>query len=140
MDKPSFDFAADVCKQILTFSTSILALTVTFAKDTFLKDRQTVPWPLLVSWLFYLVSIFGGICTLCALTGELTKQAEVQPSIWQANVRTPAIILVVSFFVGLIFTVLAGWHAVSPPSVPSDSTKTKLRLGELPPPQELPNI
>jgi hypothetical protein len=36
----SFDFSADTCKQILTFSISILALTVTFAKDTFLKDRK----------------------------------------------------------------------------------------------------
>ena len=132
MDKTTFDFAADACKQILTFSTSILALTVTFAKDTFLKDRQTVPWSLRVSWVLYLASIFGGIWTLLALTGELAKQAGDQPSIWQPNVVTPAIVLVMSFFFGLVFTVLAGWRALPGSDAPPDSTETK------PPPVELP--
>ena len=113
MDTTSFDFAADACKQILTFSTSILALTVTFAKDTLLKNRQSVPWSLRVSWVLYLLSIFGGIWTLLALTGELARRGGDIPSIWRPNVVTPALVLVVSFFVGLVFTVIAGWHAVS---------------------------
>lgn len=135
MEKTSFDFAADACKQILTFSTSILALTVTFAKDTFLKDRQTVPWSLRVSWVLYLASIFGGIWTLLALTGELAKTAGDEPSIWQPNVVTPAIVLVMSFFVGLIFTVVAGWHAVSGSNAARGSTGSTERES---PPVELP--
>ncbi len=133
MDTTSFNFAADTCKQILTFSTSILALTVTFAKDTFLKDRQTVPWVLRVSWIFYLASIFGGIWTLLALTGELAKQAQKEPSIWEPNVVTPAVILVTSFFLGLVFTVLAGWHAVSSSTTAPDSSETTSAPEELPP-------
>jgi hypothetical protein len=113
MDAKSFDFAADACKQILTFSTAILVLTVTFAKDTFLKDQKDVPWTLKVSWILFLLSIFGGIWTLLALTGELAATRGVERDIWKPNVAIPATILVLSFWSGLVFMVLAGWHVVS---------------------------
>jgi Domain of unknown function (DUF4440) len=67
----AFDFASDSTKQLITLSTGIVALTITFGKDVF----QTTPFYakvlLVIAWVIYLLSISFGILTLLSLTGVL---------------------------------------------------------------------
>lgn len=111
MDTSAFEFAATSAKQIIAFSTAVLTATATFAKDTFLAGRRSVPVALGLSWLLYLASILGAIWTLLALTGELGA-GQSSPSIYGPNVVVPASIMCISFFMGICFTALAGWQAV----------------------------
>ena len=69
--KKAFDFAADSTKQLITLSTAILTLTITFGKDVLQKVDSGTKQNLTYSWVVYLVSIFFGILTLLALTGTL---------------------------------------------------------------------
>jgi hypothetical protein len=108
-----FKFASDTVKQILTLSTAILTLTVTFAKDYLMQKSRKVPWPLATSWICFLISVVGGVWALMALTGELGKDELASPTIWGANVIIPACVQCLSFLFGLVFTVWAGWCSVA---------------------------
>lgn len=68
--KKSFDFAADTTKQLITLSTAIITLSVTFAKDIIgLNDypKDLLAW----TWGVFIASLCFGIFTLMALTGSL---------------------------------------------------------------------
>jgi hypothetical protein len=109
-EQKSFDFAADVCKQIITLSTAVTALTITFFKD-FAQDAGGASRDLMAaSWFCYFVSIVFGILTLMALTGSLG--ALQQPKITGSNVRVPAAVQIVLFAVGLLLTVTSGAAAL----------------------------
>src|SRR5215468_10416340 len=77
-DRKAFDFAADATKQILTLSTGILALTITFAKDILGAPGH---WSRLLgwSWILYLISILCGVWTLLALTGSFSSSGQRTP-------------------------------------------------------------
>ncbi len=116
MHSLSFQFAADSAKEILTFATAVLIATITFAKDTFLANRTTVPVALKLSWILYLFSILCAIWTLLALTGDLAKGHPQDiynpPSINNFNIVVPSSLMCISFFCGLCATAIAGWQAV----------------------------
>lgn len=111
METIAFEFAASSAKEIIAFSTAVLTATATFAKDTFLAERRSLPVALGLSWLMYLVSILFGCWTLLALTGELASEAEDQ-NIYDFNVTFPAQLMVLAFLAGLFGTAVAGWQAV----------------------------
>lgn len=69
--KKAFDFAVDLTKQLITLSTAIITLTVTFSKDIIGAVDNANRYLLLVSWIFFLVSILLGLLSLMALTGNL---------------------------------------------------------------------
>lgn len=69
--KKSFDFASDSTKQLLTLSTGILALTITFGKDVYQGVPAASKDLLMQAWIGYLASILFGILTLFALTSTL---------------------------------------------------------------------
>ncbi len=69
--KKAFDFAADLTKQLITLSTAIITLTVTFSKDIIGKIDSSNRYLLLLSWIFFIISILLGLLTLMALTGNL---------------------------------------------------------------------
>jgi hypothetical protein len=64
--KKAFDFAADLTKQLITLSTSIVTLTLLFSKDV-LEPR----WLAVAVWVVFLISIICGLMALMALTGTL---------------------------------------------------------------------
>ncbi len=108
MDVSSFEFAADSAKEIIAFSTVVLTATATFAKDTFLAGRTSVPFALGLSWLLYLFSIFSAIWTLLSLTGALASNG-AEPSIYDANVVIPASIMCMAFFLGICYLKPSHW-------------------------------
>ena len=92
MDEPvqkAFDFASDSTKQLITLSTAILALTITFNKDVLQSVSSSSINTLISAWIVYLVSIFFGVLTLLALTGTLDprKDKNQQESVDTANVE-----------------------------------------------------
>jgi len=84
--KKAFDFASDSTKQLITLSTAILALTITFNKDVLHNVSAGTRIILTCAWFVYLLSICLGISTLLALTGTLdpikrrSTQAEIDRS------------------------------------------------------------
>lgn len=113
MEINAISFAVDTTKEFIAFSTAILTLTATFAKDTFLAKSKSPPTALRVSWILYLAAVFFGIWTLMALTGEVGSTSGDEPSIYGSNVKIPASLMALSFIAALISTTAAAWSAVS---------------------------
>ncbi len=112
--KAAFDFAQESTKQFIALSSGIIALMITFQKDFI---GGSVPAEaklyLLGSWLLLLLSVFFGLWTLLALTGSLEpKGGNAQPSIYGKNIAIPAVLQILSFFVGLCLTVAFGFKSM----------------------------
>ena len=110
----AFDFASEITKQLLTLSTGIIALTITFLKDYVEKVPPGTKWLSGAAWIMYLFSIICGIWTLMALTGTLQPKpgSDSKASIWGSNVRIPSALQILTFLLGTILTVVFGVFAV----------------------------
>jgi hypothetical protein len=106
----AFDFAADSSRQMVTLSTAIVALTVTFASEIFGNPSDLETSVLVAAWIAYLASIIGGVWTMLALTGTLepTNGETVDPSIRGGNVRTPAFVQTIAFVLATLLIVVFG--------------------------------
>lgn len=107
-----FSFAGDTVKQMIALSTGVIALTVTFASDVFGDVSGTPEAVLVTAWSVYLLSILFGLWTLLALTGTLGANATTA-SIYNTNIRLPAIGQVITFFLASILIVAFGALALS---------------------------
>ena len=90
--KKSYDFAADLAKQMITLSTAIITICVAFTGKVFTSESATEN----SSWLFYaliafVVSISLGIFSLMGLTGQLasTRDENVAPAPPQDGTPAP---------------------------------------------------
>jgi hypothetical protein len=110
----AFDFASDLCKQLITLATGILAVTITFSKDLVGPASSTAKDVLSIAWGVYLLSIVAGIGTLMSLTGTLGKSA--QPSIYSGKATAFAKCQITLFLVGVGLTILFGVCAFGPAS------------------------
>ena len=107
--KLAFEYAQEVCKQLIGLSTGIIALTITFSKDFVGKVPQSDRWLAIGAWVGLLLSIICGIWTMLAITGTLEQSEEKVPiSIRGKNVTIPATLQVSLFLGGLLMTVLFG--------------------------------
>lgn len=118
--KKAFELATETVKQLITLSTGIIALTITFSKDL-LEAVPAAAKPFLTfGWLAYLACVVFGVWALMALTGSLEPQPgngdeEVLelPSIRRANVTLPAALQVLSFLAATVLIVVFGMKAWS---------------------------
>jgi len=116
--------ATETTKQIITLSTGVVTLTITFY-DKFNTDSAQAagaPWSLCAAWVLFGLCIVSALATLGAITGTLhhiDRQANGQtltPAQLQLvnnmsdarNVRIPARIMAVLFIFGMAFTIAAG--------------------------------
>jgi hypothetical protein len=105
--RAAFSSAQDTTKQLITLATGLLALEITFAKDLVRTIDSCGAWLVGISWIALLLSIVAGVWTLLALTGSLSSSATLSPrTIFEGNVRTPAILQVLLFVGALLFTVV----------------------------------
>ena len=115
----AFDFAQELCKQIITLSTALVGLTITFRKDIIGSESVVCPWLAYGSWYALLGSVFCGIWMLMALAGVLeplqrkdqtahNQPAATVPSIRAFNIVVPSILQIVAFVVGLLLLVAFG--------------------------------
>ncbi|GAT63506.1 hypothetical protein [Paludibacter jiangxiensis] len=130
-EKKAFDFAADVTKQLITLSTAIITITITFSKDIISNfENNPAKDYLLWAWILFIATVFFGIWTLLALTGSLQplkkvakntqnetvsnteKSREIDCSINAGNVRIPSIMQIICFMVALSFTIVFGFSSL----------------------------
>ncbi len=136
--KKAFDFAADLTKQLITLSTAIITLSVTFSKDIVGGINDSLVYLLIGTWAIYIVSIFLGLSTLGALTGNLdptpkkTKgddgkdgETVVSPilTITSDNVTSTSKWQIYTFILALILTCVYGYVSVSKKQKPEINHK-----------------
>ena len=111
--KKAFDFAQESTKQFITLATGIITLTITFSKDFIISVPPGARCFALASWLCFLASVFFGLWTLLALTGTLEPGtvASTPPSIRGKNIAIPSALQILTFFAGLLLTVVFGLKA-----------------------------
>lgn len=106
-EEKAFEFAQETIKQILTFSTGIVALTVTFLKDILPAGTDT--GLLEVAWGLYIASILFGLLSLMSLTGTLGSAAGTVNS---TGIRIIAGAQALLFFFAMAFTVAFGFEVL----------------------------
>jgi len=114
--KMAFDLAGDLAKQLITLSTAVLALSITFTKDIVKDASQGPELVLRLSWGTYLFSIVCGIWTMMALTGTLMPMSprDGGPTFaFGGNVRLPAFLQIFAFLVATVLIIVYGIRAVT---------------------------
>lgn len=120
-NKASFEAAGDTCKTLLTLTTGILALTISFATSVAKGATTNELWLLRASWALFLLSAIFGVFTLQGLTGSLNpipkpSQATVdQPSVYDSNIAGPARKQNVTFLLGVVLFLVFGMLSVAVP-------------------------
>jgi hypothetical protein len=109
-----FNAANDLAKQLITLSTGILALSITFTKDLLKGGGHLVKWPLVTAWFMYFCSIVFGIWELMAITGSIFEAVSSQTpnTMYGANIKIPSILQIVSFLLATIFLIIYGGKAL----------------------------
>lgn len=114
--KKAFDFAADLTKQLITLSTAIITLSVTFSKDIIGGIDHSNSCLLIWSWSIFIFSIACGIWSYMALTGNLeSKQNNSNPifTIYAKGIRIPSIFQIITFAIALILICIYGYQAAA---------------------------
>lgn len=101
------DLAAELSKQLISLSTGILALSITFAKDIVGKIERRGVRLLGIAWIFYLLTIILALLHLSALTGALIP-TQPEYSLKLANARVMATGQIIAFAIAMIFTFAFG--------------------------------
>ena len=121
--------AADTTKQIITLSTGVITLTITFLEKIIqpatpaANAARAVPWSMFTAWIFFGLAILAGVITLGAITGSLdaldrkqngqpldANQAAAVASLSQGtNVQRPAVAMYGAFLIALALTIWTGF-------------------------------
>ncbi|UOQ66800.1 hypothetical protein [Hymenobacter volaticus] len=108
----AFSYANDLAKQIISLSTGILALTITFNKDVFASGSRRAIRYIIAAWILLLISIVCGIWSLMALTGTLAQPLEGnyvnRPLSIGFNARFPAALQILFFLFGIALIIIHG--------------------------------
>jgi hypothetical protein len=70
--KLAYESARGLSELLITLSTAIIGVTITFAKEFDRQDNTALSF-LRAAWVFYLLAIAFGILTRMALTGHLAS-------------------------------------------------------------------
>ena len=115
--------AMDTAKQIITLSTGVIALTVTFLEKftQSTTEGRVLPSTIIAAWIIFGLAILFSIWTLMALTGTmnaidrrtngltLTKAQQDAVDAYGDNVQVPAIAMVICFLSALGMTIATGF-------------------------------
>jgi hypothetical protein len=104
----AFSFAQDAVRQMITLSTAIFTITLTFRKD--IAPPHADLTLLEIGWFMYLVSVLFGMCTLMNLAGNIAQPTR---TINSTGVRLFAILQSLAFLAALILTLLFGYTALN---------------------------
>ncbi|RYZ25902.1 MAG: hypothetical protein EOO10_17040 [Chitinophagaceae bacterium] len=104
----SFEFANSLTTQLITLSTVLIGLSVTFTEKF---DVQSSKVFLVISWTSLFVSILFGILTLMALSGTIGKfkseeDNNDEPNIYKKNITRPSILQIVFFVLGVLLLII----------------------------------
>jgi hypothetical protein len=105
----AFDFALSTTKQVVSLSTGVLALTITFLNDIVSGVGETALFLLTLSWLLFLISVVAGVLTMMSLTGNLSKsEKNDQLSIYEGSIKTFSRVQMTAFLLGISLAVIFG--------------------------------
>lgn len=103
----SFEFASDLTKQLITLSTILIGLSITFFESF---SGSSHKWLLIVSWVLLFLTIPLGIMSLMALTGNMasiTNDEDLKSNtIYKKNIRFLSGSQIVVFAFGVIFLII----------------------------------
>jgi hypothetical protein len=117
--------ASDTTKQLITLSTGVVTITVTFF-DKFGTSGEDgariIPGTLLAAWGLFGLALLCGLWTLAAVTGSLNlidrkangqtldagEEAKVSQLAMAANVRWPAFLMMIAFLSAMGCTIWSG--------------------------------
>ena len=103
----SFEYAKEMTTQMITLSTAVIGVSVTFAKDVEIGISGKKRLFLFLSWGAFLVSILFGILTLGSLTGLLAQNAVVSPKdVYDESVKFKSMAQWGVFLVGVLLLIL----------------------------------
>lgn len=98
----AFEFAFKTTEHLITISTGVIALSITFLKDFVGEvESRTIRTLALVSWLFFLLSVSCGLITFLQLTGNLGNPDVPAPTIYTQSIQMFSIAQIVFFLLGL---------------------------------------
>jgi len=103
----AYSFAQDVAKQLITLSTAIFAVTLTFLKDVAGPEPRGTVF-IEFAWGCYLASTMFGILLLMALAGNIERPQAGSDSIYSGTIRLFSALQVVFFGLALTLTLLFG--------------------------------
>jgi hypothetical protein len=104
----SFDYTQDVTKQMITLSTGVIVITVSFFKEVFPHPPADAKTVIVISWGFFAISVLAGIATLLNLTGNLPSQTKESEGIYRDSIRLWSIIQIACFLLAIIGTIYFG--------------------------------
>jgi len=126
--KQGLDLAAELSKQLVTLSTAILALSITFARPVLRSATLRQRHLIIASWCTYLLVILFALWHLSALAGSLLKMTSPALQVAQVNspptlesAKLPAILQIAAF---ILATLLFVCFAVSSSWSPTVKTAT----------------
>jgi hypothetical protein len=100
--KKAFDLAAEAAKQILTLSTGIIALTITFLKDIFQIASHAISkctfGVLIGAWVLFITAAVAGVFTLYNLS---SRALDPEPELRGSRAQTAAKWQMILFLAGL---------------------------------------
>jgi hypothetical protein len=111
----AFDYARGLTTQLLTLSTGIIAVTLTFAKNFLNGATGSARNCLAFGWLAFVISILAGLIAWMGMVSQLSpcnSQQDKAPSIWDLAVQVPAIIQCLCFFAAVALIAAAGAIAI----------------------------
>ncbi len=106
---------SDLTKQLMTISSGMIALSITFLNDIFKSSPTNRNWALKACWLFYLMTIVFGFWTLMGLTGGVSRLMS-DPNAdgaFEMNVKFPAFLQILSFLLGTVFLIIFGIRSLN---------------------------
>ncbi|WP_156624116.1 hypothetical protein [Ensifer sp. Root558] len=106
MSKTGTESAAETTKQIITLSTGMIGLTITFA-----EKFQAGTSLLKVSWVAFGIAIALSVWTLMSITGEENRAtiANEVPDADRSSITIPALLMIVGFVVAMGLAIGAGF-------------------------------
>ncbi len=118
--KKAFDFTAESTKLLITLSTGMIALTITFPKEFIADLRGAWMVPLGIAWAGYLLSVICGLATMLSITGELSGEGaardeagkEVPPSVYARSITSKSLLQILFFLLALGATCVHGSTAI----------------------------
>jgi hypothetical protein len=97
-NQKQFDFAKDAITQVITLSSGILALSLTFSNQWASGATGKQKILLEVSWIAFLISILAGLLSLLAIAG-LAYLSNQSIKAWV--LRAPWLVQIIAFIAGL---------------------------------------
>lgn len=91
LKEKSFDFAYEIVKQIISISTILLGVSLTFFEKFNFADSN---WALITSWILFLISILWGLFVMMGITGSMAKNPTTA-DIYEKNITSSMIWLIV---------------------------------------------